>query len=202
LNDRTIYVEAALTIIRAYLAAGEPKVCGAFGSYIAWSRMVRSPLIWLGQPDPVDSMESSREDDPELADIRELFTLWTSYLDLDERYTANRIIEIACQPLSPNDFNRPPFKELLLRVAGDRQSTAVLSKRLGWWLRGISGRVLEGHRLNTGRQNKALPVTGCQRCNLGLLFPLERFSQCVRVDRQIYRAAGVVPSKPVTKGQG
>ena len=103
-------------------------------------------------------MESSREDDPELADIRELFTLWADYLDLDAKYTTSRIIEVACQALPANDFNRQPFKELLLRVASERQGTVVSSKRLGWWLRKISGRVVEGHRLETGRMNKAL---GC-----------------------------------------
>jgi putative DNA primase/helicase len=155
-GDRKSYVAAALTIIRAYLAAGSPAVCGSIGSYSGWSVMVRSPLIWLGQPDPVGSMESSREEDPELADIRELFTLWNDYLDLDQRYPTNRIIEIACQPLSPNDFNRQPLKELLFRVAGDRQDSVVSPKRLAWWLRKISGRVVEGHRLGTGRINKAL----------------------------------------------
>jgi hypothetical protein len=60
LEDRGLYVAAALTIIRAYLAAGAPQVCDAIGSYAEWSRMVRSPLIWLGQPDPVESMTSAR----------------------------------------------------------------------------------------------------------------------------------------------
>jgi hypothetical protein len=27
--------------------------------------MVRAPLIWLGEADPVDSMETAREEDPE-----------------------------------------------------------------------------------------------------------------------------------------
>ena len=155
MSDRKSYVAAALTIIRAYLAAGSPTVCSSIGSYSGWSAMVRSPLIWLGQLDPVISMESSRKDDPELADIRELFTLWTDYLDLDQNYTTSRIIEVACQPLSPNDFNPQPFKELLLRVASDRQGI-VSSKRLGWWLRRISGRVVDGHRLNADRFNQAL----------------------------------------------
>jgi hypothetical protein len=51
LNDRGAYVAAALTMIRAYIAAGSPSVCKAFGSYAGWSAMVRSPLVWLGEPD-------------------------------------------------------------------------------------------------------------------------------------------------------
>jgi putative DNA primase/helicase len=46
--NRGAYVAAVLTIIRAYLAAGAPRVCGPLGSYAAWSIMVRSPLVWWG----------------------------------------------------------------------------------------------------------------------------------------------------------
>jgi hypothetical protein len=46
--------------------------------------MVRSPLVWLEEPDPVSSMETARDEDPELSDIREFFDLWLAYeLDLD-----------------------------------------------------------------------------------------------------------------------
>ena len=75
-SQRGAYVAAALTIIRAYLAAGAPRVCGPFGSYAAWSRMVRSPLVWLGEPDPIASMDAAREEDQELSNIREYFDLW------------------------------------------------------------------------------------------------------------------------------
>jgi hypothetical protein len=156
LKSREAYVAAALTIMRAYLAAGAPQVCDALGSYSEWSRMVRAPLIWLGEPDPVESMNSAREEDEGLNDIRELFELWTNYLDLDERYTTARILEVACEAPAANDFNRQPFKDLLLRVAGDRNDSGGVSvKRLGWWLRGISGRVEAGYRLNMGRLNMA-----------------------------------------------
>jgi hypothetical protein len=129
MSDRGSYVAAALTIIRAYLTAGSPKVCNSIGSYSGWSTMVRSPFVWLGQPDPVASMEFSREDDPELADIRELFGLWINYLDIDQHYTTSQIIEVACQLPSLTDFNRQPFKELLLRIAADRNG-GVSTQRL------------------------------------------------------------------------
>ena len=153
LSDRGLYVAAALTVVRAYLAAGAPTVCGPLGSYSAWSRMAREPLVWLGQPDPVQSMDSAREEDPELANIRELFSLWRDYLTLDEPYTCREIIEAACKPPAPGDFNAQPFKLLLLRVAEDKGN--VSAKRLGWWLRKISGRVIGEYRLNSDRLNAA-----------------------------------------------
>jgi hypothetical protein len=143
--NRGVYVAAALTIVRAYLTAGAPPVCGPFGSYAEWSTMVRSPLICLGEPDPVASMDKTREEDPELSDIRELFGLWLDYeLDLDVSYRTGRIIEVACAP--PAGFNAPVFKQFLVRIAGDRDGN-ISAKRLGEWLRRISGRVVAGYRL-------------------------------------------------------
>ena len=55
------------------ITAGAPEVCGPFGSYAEWSRMVRSPLVWLGEPDPVGSIETTQAEDAELADLRQLF---------------------------------------------------------------------------------------------------------------------------------
>src|SRR5262249_20070974 len=143
--DRGRYVAAALTIIRAYLTTGAPRVCGPFGSYAEWSTMVRSPLVWLGEPDPVASIRTNRSEDSEISDIAELFELWLDFeLALDPPYPTSRIIELACR--SPIGFNEPAFERFLVRVAGDR-SGGVSAKRLGEWLRRISGRVVrvEGH---------------------------------------------------------
>ena len=126
--------------MRAYLAAGAPAVCGPFGSYAVWSRMVRSPLVWLGEPDPILSIEEIREEDPELTNIRELFDLWPIYLRLDTAYTTARIIEIAGEQ-GVIGYVNPGLKELLLRVAATRGKESEISpERLGRWLRRISGR--------------------------------------------------------------
>ncbi|QGY03581.1 hypothetical protein MMSR116_18065 [Methylobacterium mesophilicum SR1.6/6] len=150
--DRGAYVAAALTVIRAYQVAGSPTVCGSLGSYEDWSDMVRSPLVWLGHADPVTSMETAREEDPELSAIRELFEHWREYLHLSSGYTTNAIIQAACEkgPGSSFDYNTqefkaPEFRDLLLRQAGD--GGAVNSRRLGKWLSRIKGRVVGGHRI-------------------------------------------------------
>jgi putative DNA primase/helicase len=154
-TDRARYVAAALTIVRGYLAANSPPVCGSFGSYSAWSKMVRSPLVWLGEPDPVLSMEEIREEDPELSNIRELFDLWRSYLRLDTAYTTARIVEIASEQGVSGPVN-PGFSELLLKVAALRgKETEISRDRLGLWQRRISGRVVNKHRLVRGRDQVA-----------------------------------------------
>ena len=57
--------------------------------------MVRSPLVWLGEPDPVASVDATMAEDPNLADLRELFEWWRGELRLDEDYLSARLVEIA-----------------------------------------------------------------------------------------------------------
>jgi len=145
-GNRATYVAAALTVMRAYLAAGSPEVCGPFGSYAEWSIMVRSPLLWLGEPDPVASIDMTQAEDPELAELRELGEWWLGELKLDEDYQSARLVEIANE--DPQGFNINPLKDLFLRVAGDKNDD-ISVKRLGEWLRRNSGRVVrlsDGHR--------------------------------------------------------
>lgn len=88
LENRGAYVAAALTIARAYRAAGLPEVCPPIGSYSDWSRTARAPLIWLDEADPIDSMETARMEDPELMSIRELIGHWREQLAPNEGYTS------------------------------------------------------------------------------------------------------------------
>jgi len=121
-----------------------PHICGPLGSYGAWSRMVRSPLVWLGEPDPIKSMDDLRDEDYELANIREFFELWLAYgLDLGRDYTTAQIVEAACPPHTPNNYAPQAFKRLLLRVAAAKNAPDIVSAdRLGWWLRRIAGRIV------------------------------------------------------------
>jgi hypothetical protein len=144
--NRGTYVAAGLTIMRAYLVAGAPSVCGPFGSYAEWSQMVRSPLVWLGEPDPVASIDTTQAEDPELADLREVIEQWLDELKLGTPYSSASIVEAACTP--PAGFNAPVFKQVLLRIAGDKDGN-ISAKRLGEWLRRNSGRVV---RVTDGRR--------------------------------------------------
>ena len=107
--------------------------------------MARSPLVWLGEPDPVDSLEASREEDPVLLAILEFFTLWLRYMRPDHPYTMERIIEIAHEDKrSLNNFNSPDLLNFLLKIAAERGKADVVSVlRLGHWLHKISGRVVD-----------------------------------------------------------
>jgi hypothetical protein len=142
--DRGVYVAAGLTIVRAYLAAGAPKFCKSFGSYTAWSEMVRSPLVWLGESDPIISVEGIRAEDAELSNICEFVSLWLeSGLRLGMDCLTTSIVEVACEPPPSGYWGPQPFKEFLLRIAAAKNSPGTVSaERLGHWLRRISGRIV------------------------------------------------------------
>ena len=144
LQNRGAHVAACLTIARAYKAAGAPKVCRPLGSYGEWSDMVRAPVIWLGEGDPVTSMETAREEDPELSAIRELFGQLPDHFG-EREWTTAELVKTACDKPYAAQFTHPELRELLLRVAGE--GGKVSGKRLGKFLSKISGRVVSGFRL-------------------------------------------------------
>jgi RepB DNA-primase from phage plasmid len=140
LADRGKYIAAVLTIVRAYLRAGAPRnYSKPYGSYEEWSRMVRGPLIWLGERDPVESKEEIRASDPERAAIREFFC--SELLALDTPYRTGQIIAKACDD--------EDFADLMLRVAGTGND-AERRTRLGQWLNRIKGRPVDGRILVRG----------------------------------------------------
>jgi hypothetical protein len=52
-DNRGRLLAAALTILRAYCAAGRPdQKLPAWGSFDGWSGLVRSAVFWVGMPDP------------------------------------------------------------------------------------------------------------------------------------------------------
>lgn len=57
-EHRRELLAAALTILRAYCAAGRPDMqLPSWGTYEAWSDLVRSAVVWVGLVDPAESRE-------------------------------------------------------------------------------------------------------------------------------------------------
>ncbi|MGF3026936.1 hypothetical protein ACQVP2_29480 [Methylobacterium aquaticum] len=155
LSERGTYVAAVLTILRAYRAAGSPRVCGPIGSYGAWSDTVRSALVWLGEVDPVKSMETTREEDPDLGAQRGLFEHWREHLAEGVPYSTTQIIEIACERNEiDGTYVRPLFRETLMKRAASRGLPTVNPVSLGKWLNSINGKVADKHKIQTLPDNK------------------------------------------------
>lgn len=62
-KNRRAYVQAALTLVSAYIKAGRPRMgLKPIGGFEDWSRTVRGALVWAGMPDPVLTQGDLRSD--------------------------------------------------------------------------------------------------------------------------------------------
>jgi putative DNA primase/helicase len=121
LSDRGKYIAAVLTIAKAYLAAGTPKVCAEIASFEDWTRLVRAPLIWLGCVDPIQTMAKARKDDPELARLEALVSAW---------WTLGNHRELNCPPrLEQDREGRPALAPI---TAGDLIRAAQPASQFFW----------------------------------------------------------------------
>jgi putative DNA primase/helicase len=148
LANRGRYIAAALTIVRAYLAAGCPGSLPVLASFDDWSRLVRSPLVWLGRADPVDTMETARHEDPELDVLRRVVNAWHSVVGTDRPHTAGKLQEIAEQKTTTGDYHdyggnsfaHPELREAFMSVA--YRKGGISSRALGRWLSRHRGRIV------------------------------------------------------------
>ncbi|HML59363.1 MAG TPA: hypothetical protein PKD41_00600 [Solidesulfovibrio sp.] len=139
-QNRTGYVSAILTILRAYIVAGRPDMGGTpFGGFGQWSALVRGALMWVGEPDPCASRDAIMDEDPELGQLRTLLTLWWQEFG-KSAIKIKRLIE-CCHT------NDSELFEVLDDIAGERTGPGINTRRLGHWLKRHKGRVVDGLRL-------------------------------------------------------
>lgn len=143
LADRGKYIAAALTVARAYIAAGCPGELPPLASFEEWSRLVRSALVWLGRDDPVVTMEAARADDPITSSLRTLFHAWYGAVNSSGR-TAGKIVAEARDQFGNNDAS--DLHRALRDVADDRRG-GIDATRLGRFLARHKGRVVDGFKL-------------------------------------------------------
>jgi putative DNA primase/helicase len=162
LDDRGAYVAAAITIARAYIAAGSPDVgTTPLGSYGAWSRIVRDPLVWLGAEDPVASMDAARQEDPGRRALHSLIELWRDSLALNLPCTASELVFRANELAAPMSEHGEPeptpqteLRELLQQQAGTPRGE-ISTKALGNWLMSVQGRVHDGMCIRLVKESRA-----------------------------------------------
>ncbi|MPT47879.1 MAG: hypothetical protein E2598_05565 [Sphingobium sp.] len=132
-QNREKYVSAALTIVRAYIAAGTPQAdVSSIATYDDWNMLCRHSLIWLGKPDPAQSLFNQLKEDPE----RQLFGLVMQHwheqhgsstktvreiLEPSHNYLSNDALSNALEDLmgtNLNEINRTKFGQMLGRHRG------------------------------------------------------------------------------------
>jgi putative DNA primase/helicase len=158
-GNRGAYIAAALTIARAYIAAGQPGRLPPIESYEQWSNIVRSPLVWLGYGDPLDTMEAARGLDPVREARGAVFLAWREALGIERAFLSAEIVDFAN---ARYDYNQslvcPSLHAALLEVAAQRSAaTQIDTRRLGRWLQKHTNTIACGFKLTVDHSDKSRP---------------------------------------------
>jgi putative DNA primase/helicase len=138
------FVAACLTIVLAYLAQERPNPLPPTPSYAAWSELVREPLVWLGLPDPTDSMRASFEDDPNNATLAALIAAWPSG---QTDWTCAELIEAAMRTDERGNSIYPGLAEALKPIARDRRGLFDATV-LGYYLRQNRDKIVRDRKIS------------------------------------------------------
>lgn len=152
-EHRAQLVVDCLTVLKAYHNAGCPNPPPRLQSFEHWSDTVRAALIWLGQGDPVRTMERLRKSDTAVANMVALFSAWQDEF-ADERVSVDELIERAeahcfvdaggaqpsLYPIREKQFTHRHLRNAVMAVA--KKSGQLDATRLQYWLRRAKDRVV------------------------------------------------------------
>jgi hypothetical protein len=142
LEERPRLLRNALTILRAYVVAGKPRMLmKSWGSFESWSDWVRGAIVWCGFPDPVESRRELQEQSDTSASAMGQLLRALEAIDPDRLgLTTGEIVSHATRPDSPHSSE---IQEMLLE--GINGICAKLDGRLlGYRLRHYRRRVFDG----------------------------------------------------------
>jgi len=143
-REREKYVSAALTVIRAWIVAGKPMAdCKPLNSYEEWSDLCRQPLLWLGLPDPTESVFAAMNDDPDRETLGRLMQAWREIFG-----TTPKMIRDA---VNLAGYGNDELKEAMQDIAGERDGS-INRRSLGHWIKRNANRPVDGLRF--------VPVSG------------------------------------------
>ena len=135
---RARYVSLALTVIRAWLAAGAPKTeCKPLASYGQWSNWIRQPLLWLGLPDPAARVFEQLAQDPDRETLGRLLHAWRAAFGTSPT-PIREVVSTAA------GYGGEELREVLMEVAEHRGE--IHNTRLGRWITRHGGRIVDGLR--------------------------------------------------------
>lgn len=137
-------VPAALTILRAYIVAGRPGLSEltAFGSFEAWSDLVRAPLVWLGEPDPCETRAEVASGDSVREELSALTEAWASAVGVGKVVSAAELLRTAQERA-----NEGPGRDALLLALESVCPRGASPKAVGWYLKKVKGRIVNGRRI-------------------------------------------------------
>ena len=149
LRQRGLYVSAALTVVRAWIAAGRPKSeCKALAGFSDWSDLCREPLLWLGLSDPTQSVFVAMAEDPDRESLGRLLTAWQGAFG-----KTSAMVRDAVQMATSINGHHVELREILRDIGEERGE--INRRKLGWWIKRHAGQIVDGRRFIRGSGNRS-----------------------------------------------
>jgi hypothetical protein len=137
--NRGAIVAAALTILRAYHAAGRPEQARpTFGRFEVWQRQVADPLTWLGLADPCLSRGDLEAEDTVRTGLVAVLAAWHAAVG-SERMTVKQMVGLASHD------HHVDLRDALMEVAG--RAGEINQKSFGKFLSRHEKRIEGGFRV-------------------------------------------------------
>lgn len=140
-KEREKYVSYALTIIRAWICAGQPLTkCKSLNGFADWSNLCVQPLLWLGAADPVESVMNAILKDPDRECLEYLIFLWEDRFG-NRPVMVRDLIKRAIGEYGFSDADEE-LKDALMDIAGE--TGGINRRRLGKWITRHVGQIVGG----------------------------------------------------------
>jgi putative DNA primase/helicase len=145
-KHRATYLQAGLTLLRAYVVAGRPAVkLRPMGSYEAWSSVVRAPIVWAGWPDPGVTQDVLRADaEPEHDELGALLAAWHEHYGDRSVTTATLLADVRGDRDVLGAGALARMREALETVCDTPPGELPTPRRFGNYLRSVRGRIVAG----------------------------------------------------------
>jgi hypothetical protein len=152
LRQRQQLVVDALTIVRAHITAGAPRLGkGRTASFELWDDLVRQPVIWIAQlaslaggmpdfADPLSVVVKQANDDPEAQKLSAFTTAWHNAF--------GNLPTTVAKAIAASSLSDDLLHDALDEIAG--QNGRTNSRILGRWVEKNRGRPHKGYRIDRG----------------------------------------------------
>jgi putative DNA primase/helicase len=160
MENRAMLLGAALTLVRAYILAGSPKQLLKPMDFEEWSSTIRSAIVWVGLPDPGETVRDVRAADTRADAFSTFVERWPALEN--KPVTVRELLDFASEiTITPTvDMSlekRKLWRDALLEwcppnraEGGDLPSARIL----GCALRKIKGAIVGDHKLEHGKKGE------------------------------------------------
>ncbi len=146
-TEHPVLVTSAITILRAYIHAGCPvQPGGEWGGFEEWSKFIRGALVWAGQPDPLQTRASARQNDESLDQVAMLIN-GIREIDPNGVGVTTQTIE---QALHSRPYDYPILANACIAICGDTFNSRRFGKALSLARgRNFQGQTIVGHDVSS-----------------------------------------------------